>query len=111
MKVGAIPLVSLAATKEKAVARVADSVRPLCDFLGRYYQLPLQTAEDLDGALLAGTVDDLRAALARYVERDADLVVLDARLMMDQFEDVVERIGAEVLPFVRAAATGVEPIR
>jgi alkanesulfonate monooxygenase SsuD/methylene tetrahydromethanopterin reductase-like flavin-dependent oxidoreductase (luciferase family) len=103
LKIGVIPLVSLAATRELAVRRVAAAVPPLCRFLGDYYRLTLRTAADLDGALLAGTVDDLRAGLHRFVARGADLVVLDARLMMDRFEEVVEEIGTGVLPAVRAA--------
>jgi alkanesulfonate monooxygenase SsuD/methylene tetrahydromethanopterin reductase-like flavin-dependent oxidoreductase (luciferase family) len=103
LRVGAIPLVSLASSREKAVARVAGSIPSLCDFLGRYYGLPLSTADDLHGALLAGSVDDLRAGLADFVARGADLVVLDARLLMDDFEDVVEQLGTAVLPVVRAA--------
>jgi alkanesulfonate monooxygenase SsuD/methylene tetrahydromethanopterin reductase-like flavin-dependent oxidoreductase (luciferase family) len=103
LRIGAIPLISLAGNREKAVARVAGSLPPLCDFLGRYYGLPLATADDLHGALLAGSVDDVRAGLADFVTRGADLVVLDARLLMDEFEDVVEQLGAEVLPVVRAA--------
>ncbi len=103
LRLGAIPLVSLADSREKAVARVADSVSSLCHFLGDYYGLPLATAEDLHGALLAGSADDLRAGLADFVARDADVVVLDARLLMDEFEDVVERLGTEVLASFRAA--------
>jgi hypothetical protein len=78
-------------------------VPPLCDFLAGYYGLPLATADDVNGALLAGSADDLRAGLAEFVVRGADLVVLDVRLLMDEFEEVVERLGAEVLPAARAA--------
>ncbi|HEY2791230.1 MAG TPA: LLM class flavin-dependent oxidoreductase [Micromonosporaceae bacterium] len=101
LKVGAIPLISLGRTKEQAIARVTDAVAPLCAFLGRYYDLPLAGPADLDGALLAGTADDLGEALARYTARGADLVVLDARLMMAEFEDVIEEVGATVLPRLR----------
>jgi alkanesulfonate monooxygenase SsuD/methylene tetrahydromethanopterin reductase-like flavin-dependent oxidoreductase (luciferase family) len=104
LKIGAIPLISLARTRERALARVADAVGPLCTFLGGYYRLPLSTADDLAGALFAGTVDDLRAGLAGYAARGADLVVLDGRLMMAEFEDLIEEIGQSVLPYLRTVA-------
>jgi len=105
LQIGAIPLISLASTREKAIERVASAIRPLCSFMSAYYRLPLETADDLGGALIAGTADDIIAGLMQYVEAGADLVVLDARLLMEDFEDVIEEVGARVLPAVRAASS------
>ena len=59
---------------------------------------PFQAADDLRGALIAGSVDDVIAELDQFRERGVDEVVLDLRQSMDVFEETIERLGREVFP-------------
>lgn len=90
---GAMPLISLATTHERALESV--NVDGLIAGANRWWVKPpsgtFETVDDLTGAVIAGTADDLREGVERYRELGADMVVLDLRF---RFADWVAQIEA-----------------
>lgn len=90
---GAVPLVSLADTRERALEQV--NVDGLLKGANRWWVKPpggaFETIDDLAGSVIAGDADDLREGVGRYRELGADVVVLDLRF---RFADWVEQIEA-----------------
>ncbi len=63
------------------------------------------TADDLDGAVIAGGAGDCVEGLQRWVDRGVRHLVLDLRFMADDFETAVELLATDVLPRLRAQPT------
>lgn len=98
--VGIIPVISLARSREEAVARVnVDGLlaearaRPAWQKAG-----PFNGAGDLPGLLIAGDASDIIEGLEAFATRGVDVVVLDFRLRMDSYEESVEQLATDVLP-------------
>ncbi len=100
MSFATMPLVSVAATREQAQKAIEDRLPVLKQELADLWDMPFDTAEDLNGSVLLGTPDDVLGGIAEFAARGADRIILDCRLLMDRFEEVVELIGSEVLPKV-----------
>ncbi len=98
IRLGSIPLVSIGSTFEEALGKIDYALPPLYEYLTGHWKIPFESLTDLAGAVIVGTPDGLAEQLTAFVQRDVDLVVLDARLLMHEFEEVIERIGTEVLP-------------
>jgi alkanesulfonate monooxygenase SsuD/methylene tetrahydromethanopterin reductase-like flavin-dependent oxidoreductase (luciferase family) len=103
LRMGSIPLVSLGDSRADALRKIEARSGPLLDYLNTRWKLELSRVEEAGGALMFGSVEDVTAALQEFEARDAELVVLDARLIMNEFADVVETIGREVLPAFKQA--------
>ncbi len=90
---GAMPLISVAATREEAVRYI--NVDGLLAGANRWWITPpsgsFTSADDLAGAVIAGADDDILEGVARYREMGADLLVLDLRF---RFSDWVSQIEA-----------------
>ena len=103
MRVAIVPLVSLADSRESALAKV--NVAGVLDESSRKPAWrpdgPFESADDLRGALIAGNVDDVVGELKQLEARGVADVVLDLRERMGVFEETVEQLGAEVLPAFR----------
>lgn len=100
MKVGIVPLISIDRDRDRALDRVnvvglLDEAR---DKPAWRVDGPFETADDLRGALIAGSIDDAIAELKEFERRGVDEVVLDFRLRMDAFEEHLESLSREVLP-------------
>ncbi len=102
LAVSIVPVVSIDRDRESAIAKVnvagllAEArERPAWVKAG-----PFDSADSLEGILLAGTAEDVLDGLARFKERGVDEVVLDFRLRMDAYEEGLERLAADVLPRV-----------
>ncbi len=100
MRIAIVPLVSIDRSRERALAKVnVDGIleesrrKPAWRTDG-----PFLTAEDLRGALIAGTSADVVEDLHELEHRGIHEVVLDLRERMEAFEEGIERLGAEVLP-------------
>lgn len=93
---GAMPLVSLAATRERALQFV--NVPGLLAGANRWWVKPssgaFETAEDLAGSIIAGTADDLSEGVERYRELGADLIVLDLRFRFDDWVEQIESLAS-----------------
>ena len=100
MRVAIVPLVSLDRNRERALAKV--NVEGILEESRRKPAWrpdgPFDSADDLRGAVIAGSADDVIAELHGLETRGVDEVVLDLRERMDAFEDGIEQIGSEVIP-------------
>lgn len=103
---GSIPLVSIGETKRDARQKIAEHESALIDYLNTRWRLEITSVDQAAGALILGTVDDLLATLEAFATGGADLVVLDLRLIMGEFRDMVEALGTDVLPRVRQMSGG-----
>ncbi len=105
MRIAIVPLISLDRSRERALAKVnVEGILEECRRKPAWYpDGPFESAEDLRGALIAGTADDVVEELHLLKGGGVDEVVLDLRERMEAFEEGVERLGEEVLP--RFAAT------
>lgn len=103
---GSIPLVSIGETRDEARRKIADYVPPLLEYLNARWHLELRHIEEAAGAVIIGTIDDLVATLKSFREKGADLVVLDLRLIMGEFRELVSMVGRDVLPRVGSSASG-----
>ncbi len=100
MRVAIVPLVSIDRNRGRALAKVnVEGILEECRRKPAWRRDgPFESAEDLRGALIAGTADEVVGELRRMEERGVDEVVLDLRERMDAFEESIELLGAEVLP-------------
>ncbi len=100
MRIAIVPLVSIDRNRESALAKVnVEGILEECRRKPAWRRDgPFESAEDLRGALIAGTADDVVGELRRMEERGVDEVVLDLRERMDAFEESIELLGTEVLP-------------
>jgi alkanesulfonate monooxygenase SsuD/methylene tetrahydromethanopterin reductase-like flavin-dependent oxidoreductase (luciferase family) len=96
MHVGVLPLTVLAGSRAEALSRV--SVPSLIDALQRRWKLDLDGVGDLDGALIAGSSTDCIEQLSRLVDRGIELMLVDLRLMGDDFEAAARAFATEVMP-------------
>lgn len=103
--VGIIPVLSIAETREQALAAV--NVEGLLEEARsrRFWDGPFESAEDLAGLLIAGSPDDCAAQIAEYVERGVDQLVFDFRMRPDDYFEQVARLAEDVLPRVQQVAT------
>jgi alkanesulfonate monooxygenase SsuD/methylene tetrahydromethanopterin reductase-like flavin-dependent oxidoreductase (luciferase family) len=103
MGVGIIPVISIADTREEALAKV-DVAGLLEEANGRkFWDGPFESADDLAGLLIAGTPDDCAAQIDEYVQRGVDQLVFDFRMRPDDYEEQVARLAEEILPRVQVA--------
>lgn len=98
MAVGIVPLLSPGSDRADGLARM-NVPALLEEARGKPgWDAPFDTAEDLRGALIAGSVDDIVADLEAFRIRGVDEVVLDLRQRMDAFEPTLESLARNVLP-------------
>jgi len=102
--VATVPILSLDRSRDAALdainlAGLLDEARDK-----KAWQLdgPFETAHDLRGMLIAGTVEDVVADLKALEERGLDEVVFDFRLRMDTFEAALDVLAREVVPVFRS---------
>ncbi len=100
---GTIPFVVPARTTEEALRHI--DVKAMAVEANRRYELPasgsFDTADDLDGALIYGTPEQIVAGVRRCQEAGATHFVFDLRLRFAEFEEMVALVGEEVLPELR----------
>jgi len=94
-RLGSIPLVAIERTREEALARLP--VDGLLEAATERWKRPHTRVEDLAGALVAGSPDEVGEQLRAFEERGVELVVLDMRLSMEEFEDKAEWLAQDVL--------------
>ncbi len=102
-----IPCVVVDRDRDRALRRV-DVPNLLADARRRPAWTPaaaFDTADDLDGAVIAGGAGDCVEGLQRWVDRGVRHLVLDLRFMADDFETAVELLATDVLPRLRAQPT------
>jgi alkanesulfonate monooxygenase SsuD/methylene tetrahydromethanopterin reductase-like flavin-dependent oxidoreductase (luciferase family) len=100
MKTGSIPLVSIGKSREDALGKI--DVQSLLDTATERWKSAYERVEDLAGALIAGTAQECVEQVQEYVDRRVDLLIFDARLLMGEFEEVIQQIGEEIVPAFRS---------
>jgi alkanesulfonate monooxygenase SsuD/methylene tetrahydromethanopterin reductase-like flavin-dependent oxidoreductase (luciferase family) len=100
MSVGIVPLVSLDKDRETALSKinVAGLLQSFRDKPALRPDGPFESVDELRGAVLAGTVQDVLEDLKALEGRGVDEVVLDLRERMDAFDDALQCISEEILP-------------
>ncbi|MGH2455050.1 MAG: LLM class flavin-dependent oxidoreductase [Candidatus Limnocylindria bacterium] len=103
-RLGSIPTVSIAATREEALAKLP--VEALLHTATERWKQPFETFDDLAGAVVAGAPQDIIEQLQGFADRGIELLVVDLRLQMGEFAEAAERFAAEVMPAFAARAGG-----
>lgn len=98
---GSIPTVSIAPTREEALAKLPMAA--LLQTATERWKRPFETPEDLAGAVVVGAPDECIAQVQEFVDRGVELIVVDLRLLMNEFETAAELFAAEVMPAFRAS--------
>jgi alkanesulfonate monooxygenase SsuD/methylene tetrahydromethanopterin reductase-like flavin-dependent oxidoreductase (luciferase family) len=101
--IGIIPVISIGDSREEALAKV--NVEGLLEEANerKFWVGPFETADDLEGLLIAGTPEQCAEQINAYVERGVDQLVFDFRMRPDDYVEQVERLAEDVLPRVRVA--------
>jgi probable F420-dependent oxidoreductase len=111
--ISAIPIISPAATREEALAAV-DWRGMMKQATASQWATPdsggWNTPEDLEGALIAGTAQDIIEGAARYREEGIDHLVFDLRFHFRDWLDHVQLLGEEVLPALRRSEATSSPV-
>jgi alkanesulfonate monooxygenase SsuD/methylene tetrahydromethanopterin reductase-like flavin-dependent oxidoreductase (luciferase family) len=99
-EVAVIPYVVLGKDRASALRRV--DLPSLCADTARRYAPPasgsFETLDDLDGAVIAGSTEDVAEGVRLFHDAGARHVVFDLRLQFDAWLETVQRLGEEVLP-------------
>jgi hypothetical protein len=101
----AIPITSPGPTRDAGLAAV-NWRGILEDAKKTKWELPesgaWETAEDLEGAVIAGTASDIAEVTWKYHELGLEHLVYDLRFRFADWLECVQMIGEEVLPLVRS---------
>jgi alkanesulfonate monooxygenase SsuD/methylene tetrahydromethanopterin reductase-like flavin-dependent oxidoreductase (luciferase family) len=99
--IGIIPVISIADSREEALAKV--NVEGLLEEANerKFWDGPFESADDLGGLLIAGTPKQCAEQIDEYVQRGVDQLVFDFRMRPDDYFEQVGRLAEEVLPLVR----------
>jgi alkanesulfonate monooxygenase SsuD/methylene tetrahydromethanopterin reductase-like flavin-dependent oxidoreductase (luciferase family) len=106
-----IPPTSVEATREDALRDV--NVEGLLAWANnaRFWVKPpsgrFETWEDLEGALIAGSPDDVVEECRKFEEAGCEHLVFDFRFKFDRFFEQIDLLGTEVLPRLRKSPAGV----
>jgi alkanesulfonate monooxygenase SsuD/methylene tetrahydromethanopterin reductase-like flavin-dependent oxidoreductase (luciferase family) len=98
IRTGAMPLVSVGRSREEALKRI--NMPGLLAGANRFWVKPssgaFERADDLAGAVIAGTPEDILEGVEQYRELGADTIVLDLRFRFDDWVEQIEAL-AEIL--------------
>lgn len=104
--IAVIPPTSIEASREEAVAQV--NIPGLLAWANRskFSVKPpsgkFETAEDLEGQLIAGDPDTAVQEIAKFEQAGVEHLVFDFRFKFDKWFEQIELLGTEVLPKVRS---------
>lgn len=102
--VGMIPLTSVAASREEALAAVDLPALLEAANRQRFWVRPpsgrFETAGDLAGSLLAGSPAEVATQVRTATELGLDLLVFDLRLRFRDWENQLRLLGEQVLPLL-----------
>ena len=102
--VGIIPCISIARSREEAVGAV--DIHGLLEEAHerKYWDGTFETADDLEGILIAGTPDDCIVDIKKLIDRGVDQIVFDFRLRPDDYPEQVAWLARDILPAVKQMA-------
>ena len=104
--VGVVPPTTIAETEEEAWEGTSvDGLLAWANGRGKWWVKPesgrFETAEDLEGSLIAGTPDQVIEQTARFEQAGVDHLVFDLRLSFDRWMGSIDLLGRHVLPALR----------
>ena len=104
--VGVVPPTTIAETEEEAWDGTnVDGLLAWANERGKWWVKPesgrFETAEDLEGSLIAGTPDQVIEQTARFEDVGVDHLVFDLRLSFNRWMESIELLGRHVLPQLR----------
>ena len=107
---GAVPVTSIGATREAALAGL-NAPGLIKNANAQRFWLKPPSGEftrigELDGSILAGTPDDIVAGIQRYQELGADLLIFDFRMRFPDWLEQIQTLARDVLPRVASAPVG-----
>ncbi len=106
---GAVPVTSIAATRDGALAGLNVPGLIKNANAQRFWLRPeggeFTSIEQLDGSILAGTPDDVVAGVERYAELGADLLIFDFRMRFPDWLDQIRSLAEDVLPRISTGRT------
>ena len=96
----------IAETEEEAWEGTSvDGLLAWANGRGKWWVKPesgrFETAEDLEGSLIAGTPDQVIEQTARFEQAGVDHLVFDLRLSFDRWMGSIDLLGRHVLPALR----------
>ncbi|MBX3031223.1 MAG: LLM class flavin-dependent oxidoreductase [Chloroflexi bacterium] len=104
---GAVPVTSIASTREQALAGLNVPGLIKNANAQKFWLRPeggeFTSIEQIDGSILAGTADDVAAGVARYAELGADLLIFDFRMRFPDWLEQIQTLAQDVLPKVSGA--------
>lgn len=101
--VGVVPPTTIASTEEEAWAGTSvEGLLKWANDRGKWWVKPesgkFETAEDIEGSLIAGTPEQVIEQTARFADVGVEHLVFDLRLSFDRWHESIELLGNEVLP-------------
>ena len=104
--VGVIPPTSIAGDHDRALDDLnIGGLLKWANERGKWWVKPpsgrFETAEDLEGSLIAGSPDEVIAEVRKFQAVGVDHLVFDLRLRFDRWFESIELLGAHVLPELR----------
>ncbi len=105
-QIGVVAPTRIGSSREEAIAGVnLTGLLKWANDFGKWWVTPasggFETAEDLQGSLIAGSADDVVAEIGAFREVGVDHLVFDLRTQFDQWMDLIQLLGEDVLPRVR----------
>jgi alkanesulfonate monooxygenase SsuD/methylene tetrahydromethanopterin reductase-like flavin-dependent oxidoreductase (luciferase family) len=105
-RIGVVAPTRIGSSREEAIESVnLEGLLKWANDYGKWWVKPasggFETADDLQGSLIAGSADDVVAEVAAFREAGVDNLVFDLRTQFDQWMDLIQLLGEDVLPRVR----------
>ena len=104
--VGVVPPTTIARTEEEAWAGTSlEGLLAWANERGKWWVKPpsgtFETADDIEGSLIAGTPDQVVEQTAKFEAVGVDHLVFDLRLSFERWIESIHLLGEEVLPHLR----------
>ena len=101
--VGVVPPTTIATTEKEAWAGTSvEGLLAWANERGKWWVKPpsgkFETAEDIEGSLIAGTPEQVIEQTARFAEVGVEHLVYDLRLSFDRWHESIELLGNSVIP-------------
>lgn len=108
--VAVVPPTTIAETEEKAWAGTSvDGLLQWANERGKWWVKPpsgrFETAEDIEGSLIAGTPDQVIEQTRKFEDVGVDHLVFDTRLSFDRWFQSIDLLGKEVIPNLSGRGT------
>ncbi|MHB8621396.1 MAG: LLM class flavin-dependent oxidoreductase [Chloroflexota bacterium] len=104
MGVGIIPVISIDKDRDTAISKVNLDGLFEEAHERKYWIGPFETADDLEGLLIAGSPDECITDIRKFIDRGVDQLVFDFRLRPDDYDQQVSWLARDILPAIKEMA-------